>query len=262
MATRPRATPRATARRPPRPALNLLPFVPSGRSLAIGVAIALIAAAGYTAALETSLFAVRTIEITGGTPRLKAEVRRALAPELGRSLVRVGRGTLEQRTASIPDLRSLHFDRAFPNTLRVTVKAERPLLLLRQGSHSWLVSARARVLRKLAHPERSSLPRVWVTKSVPVQLGRILPAADGGLAAAALAPLAALHFPARFRTIRESESELTLVAVSGFEVRLGDIGDLRLKLAVARRILRVAGGAATATGYLDVSVPQRPVYRS
>ena len=42
------------------------------------------------------------------------------------------------------------------------------------------------------------------------------------------------------------------------EVRLGDNGDLRLKLAVARRILLVLGNATTAT-YVDVSVPERPV---
>ena len=45
------------------------------------------------------------------------------------------------------------------------------------------------------------------------------------------------------------------------QVRLGDAGDLRLKLAIAKRILRVVGGTA-ATGYVDVSVPERPVANS
>ena len=46
---------------------------------------------------------------------------------------------------------------------------------------------------------------------------------------------------------------------AGLEMRLGDAGDLRLKLAVARRILHADGAAGTAHGYLDVSVPERPV---
>ena len=53
-------------------------------------------------------------------------------------------------------------------------------------------------------------------------------------------------------------TELTVVLGSGFQVRLGDVGDLRLKLAIARRIL-VQTGAAAAAGYLDASVPERPV---
>ena len=40
------------------------------------------------------------------------------------------------------------------------------------------------------------------------------------------------------------------------EVRLGDASDLALKLAVARRILPALAGVG---GYLDVSVPERPV---
>ena len=46
---------------------------------------------------------------------------------------------------------------------------------------------------------------------------------------------------------------------SGFQVRLGDAGDIRLKLAIARRVVRAAGVGATTVGYLDVSVPERPV---
>ena len=41
----------------------------------------------------------------------------------------------------------------------------------------------------------------------------------------------------------------------GHGVRLGDSGDLRLKLSIAKQILPLAGGAA----YVDVSVPERPV---
>ena len=44
----------------------------------------------------------------------------------------------------------------------------------------------------------------------------------------------------------------------GLELRLGDGGDLRLKLAIARRILRRTGAASAGGGYLDVSVPERP----
>jgi hypothetical protein len=55
------------------------------------------------------------------------------------------------------------------------------------------------------------------------------------------------------------KDELTLILGGGLQVRLGDTGDLRLKLAIARRILARTGAALGGTGYLDVSVPLRPV---
>jgi hypothetical protein len=145
--------------------------------------------------------------------------------------------------------------------LRIRVSAERPVLLLRRGADTWLVSARARVMRQLRTPKRSSLPRVWVPKGTVVDVGAILPAANGGLAAAALAPVRRDAFPSGVRFVRASSSELTLVLDSGLEIRLGDLGDLRLKLAIAHRILRAVGAVSSTVGYLDVSVPERPVIK-
>jgi cell division protein FtsQ len=227
----------------------------------IAGAVTLVAVAACIATVKTSVFAVRTIVVTGGTPRLQREVRGALEPELGRSLVRVGGDGLAGLTGAIPDLLSMRFDRDFPHTLRVSVRAERPVLLLRQGRDAWLVSARGRVLRKIAHPGRSSLPRVWVPGSASVLAGRVLPAEVGGAAAAAVSPIMRSRFPALVHAVRLGPSELTLVTLRGFQIRLGDLGDLQLKLAVARRLLQLVAASATPTGYIDVSVPQRPVYR-
>ena len=143
---------------------------------------------------------------------------------------------------------SLTFDRRFPHTLRVG-SSPSGLLLLRRGQGLARLRAR-RVMRRLANPRRSSLPRLWVPKGAAVSVGATLGAADGAVAAAALVPVAAGAFP-RSRAVREGEGELTLVMDSGVEVRLGTLGDLRLKLAIARRILRwrapLRGAAATST---------------
>jgi hypothetical protein len=53
-----------------------------------------------------------------------------------------------------------------------------------------------------------------------------------------------------------ARSELVFKLASGIELRLGRPADLRLKLAVARRILPTL---PSGTSYLDVSVPERPV---
>jgi cell division protein FtsQ len=236
-------------------------LLPSGRSLLVGIAIAFAAAAAYTGARETSVFAVQSVRVVGGTPRIHRELQHALAPELGRSLLEVHAGSVAALAVRIPDVVSVAVDRSFPHTLVVRVSSERPDLVLHQGKTAWLVSTRARVLRRLPRPGLSSLPRTWVPKDTHVAAGLTLPAEDGGLAASSVAPLVRERLPVDVRVVRASTSELTLVTSRHFEIRLGDVGDLRLKLAVARRILQLVGSAANANGYLDVSVPQRPVYK-
>jgi cell division septal protein FtsQ len=239
---------------------SLWRYLPKGRTLLVAVGFAVLAGSAYAAARETSLFAVRKLDVVGGSPRVQEELRAALAPELGRSLLRIAADDINRRVAAIPDVVGVSYDRRFPHTLHVRIEAERPVLLLRRGKDgTWLVSARARVMRRLRTPKLSSLPRVWVPASTSVTVGETLAPKKGALAAAALAPLAAGTFPTGVRTVREAGTGLTLVLRSGLEVRLGGIGDLRLKLAIARRILRAVHADGSSTGYLDVSVPERPV---
>ena len=80
------------------------------------------------------------------------------------------------------------------------------------------------------------------------------------MAAAAVAPIARRAYPGGVRAVVTGKEALTLVLGEGTQVRLGDLGDLRLKLAIARRILHVAAANGDTTpAYVDVSVPERPV---
>jgi len=235
-------------------------LLPTWRSLL--VAALLVGAAGglYLLARDSSMFAVRTIEVRGGTPRIRAEVRRVLADEQGRSLLRVGGSGIGARLEAVPEVRAFRYDRRFPHTLEVVVRAERPVLVLRQGADAYLVSGTGRVLRPLPHPRLSHLPRLWVARTEQVSVGAQLSTA-GERAAAAVAPLRASGLPLHVSTVVSDGHGLTLRAANGFEVRLGDAGDLRLKLAIAGRVARTTG-AATEAGYVDVSVPERPVLSS
>lgn len=243
-----------------RSGLELGRVAPSGRSLAIGVALAVLAVLAYAGARESSVFAVRTLDVRGGTPALRAQVRAALESMTGRSLLRVDADRVSHALAPVPGVRGFSYDRAFPHTLRVVVHPEHPVLVLRMvpGSGAFLVSATGRVIRPLAHARRSSLPRLWVKKDVHVTVGERLGAVQAE-AATALAALQGSSWPGGVHVVRSSATELTLVLGSGFELRLGDGGDLRLKFAIARRILRATGAATASHGYVDVSVPERPV---
>jgi cell division protein FtsQ len=241
--------------RPRRGEVGLARLAPSGRSLLAGFALVLTAAALFVAARETSVFAVRTIEVHGAPPRIAAQVRQALEPLAGESLLKVDGTDVRRRLAPLASVATASYDRAFPHTLRVYVGAEQPLAVLRQGSEGWLVSVRGRVLRELDRPRRSSLPRVWLPRSVEVTTGAELGDGTSLKAVRALAPLRPSPFLRRVRDVRTGEEELTLILRSGLELRLGDASDVLLKLAVAQTILP----RLSPPGYLDVSVPERPV---
>ena len=234
---------------------NRRPAPAPRRILPVLVALVIVAAAvgTYVLARQTGLFALERIEVEGAPPAVAAKVRKTLDPYLGRSLVRFDSRAASSRLSGVAEIADARFDRAFPHTLKVHVRTERPVAILRQGSDAWLVSSSARVLRKLERPY-PRLPRIWVPRSAEIAVNSTL----GGLGAqgvAALAPLRPLRVGADVRQVRTGDGELTLELASGTEIRLGDSGDLRLKLAITKQLLPVTIGAV----YVDVSVPERPV---
>ena len=224
------------------------------RALAIVIALPILVTGAYFAARDTSTFALHTIQVSGGTPALQARVRAVLAPLAGRSLMALNGRAVERRVDALPDVVSARYDRAFPHTLRVTIVPEQPVAVLRKGKETWLVSARGRAIRQIPRTARRALPRIWEPSAVQVSAGAFLAPDEGGTVARVLS--LAQGFPARFTTASLAHGELTLQLRLGVELRLGEPVDVRLKLAVARRALRVLPAGST---YLDVAVPQRPV---
>lgn len=236
------------------PGAGFARFLPSGRSLLVAIALLAAGAGGYVAARETSVFAVTAIDVRGGDQRLSRDVRRALAPLEGMSLVAVEASEVERRAAALPWVAGIRYDRAFPHTLRVWVEPQRPVAVLRRGADSWLVSARGRVLEEADRGLWPRFPRVWLPASAAPRVGADAPE-PAAPAVAALAPVAHLPFLGRVRSVRLGEDAVTLVLRSGVEVRLGDPLDIPLKIEIARRLL----DGVVAPGYVDLSVPERPV---
>jgi hypothetical protein len=233
-------------------------FLPSGRSLLVGFGLIGLVVGSYLAARETSMFAVRRIEVTGARPLVVQRVTRALAPLAGRSLLTIDGSVLAGRLGALPDVKVVFYDRAFPHTVRVVVSAERPIAVLRRKTESWLVSERGRILRRLGTRPRSTLPRIWTASASVPDAGTLLSGEDALRPALALGR--ALSFdPRLFGMMREARvvaGELILVLRSGTELRLGSADDIPLQLAVARRILRIIPPGAR---YVDVSATERPV---
>ncbi len=224
--------------------------------LVLGWGVVAIAAGAYAVARETSVFSIRRIEVEGAPAPVAAAVRHAVQGVRGSSLVSLDGAALVGRVHAVPMVYGARYDRAFPHTLRIVVQPEQPVAVLRAGRGSWLVSGDARVVARLRLRTRRELPRIWVPDTIVVAVGTTLPPDAGGAAARALAPLARSGFPAHIASVSLARGELTFHLAGGVELRLGQPDDLRLKLAVARRIVRLLPAGTT---YLDVSVPERPV---
>jgi cell division protein FtsQ len=245
----------------------LAQLAPSRRSLAVGLGLVAIAVGAYWAARQSSAFSVARIEVDGAPAAVRLQVRRAVAPLLGTSLLALDGAALERRLEAVPTVRAAGYDRAFPHTLRIHILPELPVAVLHRGTETWLVSARGRVLSRVPNLTFGALARIWVPSKTALAPGAFLTPEWGGTAARARAraarvparsaPLAlAARFPARIATVSLVQGRLVFRLRSGLVLELGEPTDIRLKLAIARRALAALPPGAA---YVDVSVPGRPV---
>jgi cell division protein FtsQ len=243
------------------PANGLRPRLraPSARTLAVAGAVLGVLGLLYLAARETPVFAVREVDVSGAPPAVREAVLEAAQPFLGESLVALDRDELRRSLKALPTVRSLQIDRAFPHTLRITVSPERPLALLRRGRRGWLVSERGRVMQELEVPAAAARPRIWIGRGTQVEIGELV---DNAAVRVSLRVLRRVpdYFPVRIRSVAAAEEGVTLVLVGDAELRLGTGDALALKLQVAGRVLRsLTSLERRDLGYLDVTVPERPV---
>ena len=232
---------------------------------AIAAAVAALLALLYLGARETPLFAVRTVEITGGSEAVRKAVREAAQPVEGESLVALDGKSLDRDLEALPSVRSASYDRAFPSTLRIYVRPERPLGIVRLGADRWVVSERGRIIRRHAPGSSERYPRFRLPGRPNVVPGAYLtdPGARVVLAALAVVPK---NFPVRIHMVRLEEGQLTMdlwAPWGGPELRLGEAVDVEVKLAVAAVVLRaLSADTRGSVGYVDVSVPERAVVGS
>ena len=257
MSRTPRQSPAraAVARLPPR--VRGLGFLPSSRSVVLGLAVAIVAVLAFAVARETSVFAVKTIDVRGGGPKLARRVETALEPLQGVSLLKLHGADVERLATSLPSVAGVSYDRAFPNTLRVVVQAEKPAAVVRHGARAWLVSRRGRLIEQVAQRTHRRLPRIWLAQTLGVPVGGTVAPGAGAEEVALIDALRGEALARQVRSVRQIEGEWTYVLRGGLQIRVGDRTDIPLKLAIAAGILR----RTPIFGYLDVSVPQRPVAR-
>ena len=232
---------------------------PSLRVLAAVLGLAAALSLAYLAARQTSLFAVKAVEVTGGSPRTNRDVRARLAPLVGTSLVPLDGKELERDVEELPAVRSARVDRAFPHALEVVVREERPLAVVRDAAHAWLVSENGRVIRASRSRALPRVPRVWLDGIADLRPGEALVDTRLRVALHTLAHVPR-PFPARVLAVRADGRSVTLVLAGGTELRLGSPTHVRQKLEAAAAVLEsLSAPARRELAYVDLALPDRPV---
>jgi cell division septal protein FtsQ len=150
-------------------------------------------------------------------------------------------------------------DRAFPNTLAITVLPEHPALVAQSGRSAWLVASDGRVLAPARHPHH--LPRAILAAHVALTVGSVAGEHDLSVALRTLSETSAFarHVGGVKQIISQPSLPLTIVLRHGLQVRLGTPDQLGLKLQVAGRVLgRMTSRERHSLAYVDVSAPARP----
>lgn len=235
--------------------------VPWRRTGAIAGIVGAIIALLYVGARETPVFSVRTIEISGAPADVRDEVRATAEAVEGESLVALDGGALVHDLEALPSVRSASYDRAFPNTLRIFVRPERPVALVELGDERWIVSERGRVISS-APDSADRLPRFRLAAREGLGPGSFLADQPTRVILGALA-VVPKRFPAQIRSVRLEAGTLTFVLDASWgtpQLRLGEPVDVAVKLAAAGLVLRkIPAAERSSVGYVDASLPERVV---
>jgi POTRA domain, FtsQ-type len=218
----------------------------------------------YLGARETPVFAVRTIDIqvSGGSLGVRRAVRNAAEGVEGKSLVALDAGALVRNLEALPAVRSATYDRAFPSTLRIFVRPERPLAVVHLGSDRWVISGRGRIIRSALPGSADGLAQFRLPGRSGAQPGSFLSDPRGRIVLDALM-LVPKSFPTRVYGVRLEDGNLTFRLRARWgrpELRLGSPVNVAPKLVAAAVVIRSLGvDERGSIGYLDASLPERVV---
>ena len=226
-----------------------LPRVP----LRLLVALLLLAGLGYGGWMwlrDSSLAAVRDVEVTGSTSSEQSRVRAALdAAARDMTTLHVREEALRSAVAQFSSVANLEVETDFPHTLRIRVLEHTPVAVLVSGDREIAASGDGLLLKGIVAD--GDLP-VIRTDAVPAGDRVRNTNTKTALALAAAAPDAIRR---RIDRLWTGPKGMMLALVDGPDLIFGDALDLRRKWLSVTRVL--ADPSAAGATYLDVRIPER-----
>ena len=220
------------------------------RLLLLAVVLAGLGYGGWMWLRDSSLAAVRDVEVTGATSSEEARVRAAL-DSAGRDMttLHVREQALRSAVAQFSSVASLQVQSDFPHTLRIHVLEHTPVAVLVSGDQEIAASGDGLLLKG-----------VVADGDLPVIRMDGVPAGDrvqnaNTKTALTLAATAPVEIRRRIDRLWTGPRGMMLALVDGPDLIFGDASDARDKwLAVTRVLADPSSAGAT---YLDVRIPER-----
>jgi cell division protein FtsQ len=206
---------------------------------------------GAVVTAYSPVMALRHIDVVGAHSVKDADVRQALAGELGKPLPLVRTADVRHALDDFRLIESYSTQLEPPSTLVVRITERTPLAVVKQGASYEVVDQAGVVLSAGASPQ-AGLPVVTVPAGQQ-------PESSAGFAAAA-AVIAALPEAVRATVTgasATSANNVTLTLQGGKQVVWGGVDQMELKTADLQALLKGAAGASV----YDVSSPRAPITR-
>jgi cell division protein FtsQ len=206
---------------------------------------------GAVVTAYSPVMALRHIDVIGAHSVKAADVRQALAGELGKPLPLVRTADVRHALDDFRLIESYSTQLEPPSTLVVRITERTPLAIVKQGASYEVVDQAGVVLSAGASPQ-AGLPVVTVPAGQQ-------PESSAGFAAAA-AVIAALPDAVRATVTgasATSANNVTLTLQGGKQVVWGGVDQMELKTADLQALLKGAAGASV----YDVSSPRAPITR-
>jgi len=216
-------------------------------ALALGLLVA-----GWLWLRDSSLVAVRTVEVSGVSGSQASPIRAALE-DAARTMttLHVRRDTLDTAVAPFPLVRRLEVSTGFPHTLRIHVVTKVAVAAVLAGGHRIPVTSDGTLLRDV--PAAPGLPAIPL-QGTPVGARLTEPSA---LAAVALLGAAPGGLRAHVAGVSQTPAHgLTVQLSHGPVLWFGDSGRLVAKWVAAAAVLADPESAGASS--IDVSAPERP----
>lgn len=219
------------------------------RPLLLLVAVAVTITALGWVALNSSLFAIRTVTVEGTSRLTVAQVLAAARVPRGTSLVRLDPGTVQHRVARLPAVAQVEVRRRWPHGLVISVTERTPAAVVGAGTGVELVDRTG-----VAFASAPTAPPGLVS----LQVSGPVPGTGEADTRAAMQVLGALPAGVRRRVITvaaPTPDEVRLDFRDGSTVVWGSAADSATKVAVLRALLH------RRAHFYDVSTPSIAVTR-
>lgn len=212
---------------------------------------------GAISLYNSSIFAVKRVEVVGNKRLTAAEVRSIARVPSSATLLRFPGRQVRSRLLASPWVSEAYVTRDFPDGLRIRIAERTPAARLDLGSTFWLIDRAGYVLAKADVEEASPMPVVRDVEGVQPSVGKTLRSDELENALGILEGVSP-ELRAYTRAVSAPSIDKTaLYTTGGVEIFFGEATDLEKKDLVARRIMKEQKGKVVS---INVRTVERPTW--